>query len=174
VVGPVTIRPLQGGDEGAALEAHAEMLRDDVGFLHGWHPALGWDTYLRWLALGSAGLDQGDGIVPSTFLVAEADGQLVGRCDLRWWLTESLYDFDGHIGYAVRTAWRGRGVATAMLAHCVELARTTLDTPAVLVTCDRGNASSAAVIRRCGGVFDDERWDPRRQVHKQRYWIELR
>ncbi len=171
---PVTIRELRPGDEQAALGAHAEMLRGGVGFLHGWHPALGWDTYLRWLALGRDGLDQGDGIVPSVFLVATVGGNLVGRCDLRWWLNESLYDFDGHIGYAVRAPWRGRGVATAMLSHCVELARATMDIPAVLVTCDRGNLASAAVIRRCGGVFDDERWDPRHAVHKQRYWIELR
>ena len=44
----------------------------------------------------------------------------------------------------------------------------------VLVTCDDGNAASAAVIEHAGGVLEDIRPGPDDGEATRRYWIALR
>ena len=88
--------------------------------------------------------------VPGTFLVAEVDGQLVGRVSIRHELNAHLRREGGHIGYGVRPGFRGRGHATRMLALGLQrLAELGFDE--VLVTCDHDNVGSIRVIERCGG-----------------------
>jgi predicted acetyltransferase len=49
--------------------------------------------------------------VSSTFLLAEVDGDIVGRVSIRHELNAYLPSVGGHIGYAVRPAYRRRGYA---------------------------------------------------------------
>jgi predicted acetyltransferase len=42
----------------------------------------------------------------------------------------------------------------------------------VLITCDEGNAASAAVIERCGGVLEDIVPGENGAPAKRRYWVE--
>lgn len=91
------------------------------------------------------------GVVPATFLVAEVAGQIVGRT-------------------SIRAKHRRREDATAILPHSLISARA-VGIDRVLVTCDEGNVGSAAVIERCGGVFESL-VDADPAPAKRRYWID--
>ncbi|MFP4054245.1 MAG: GNAT family N-acetyltransferase [Phycisphaerae bacterium] len=100
--------------------------------------------------------------------------EIVGTIDLRHSLTPFLESEGGSIGYAVHPDSRNRGYATEMLREVLQRARRR-GTRRVLVTCDQQNAASAAVIRKCGGVLENEVPSvlEGREV-TQRYRIDLR
>ena len=115
-------------------------------------------------------MDLPSGHVPSTFLVADVGGQIVGRSSIRHELNEFLAREGGHIGYGVLADHRRRGYATEILRMSLVIARS-LGVDRVLVTCDDDNVGSVTVIERCGGVFDSlvecDDGPP-----KRRYWID--
>ena len=143
------LRPLNVDDKDEAVRAHHEMAPDGFDFLldsMGSYDETGpWEAYLERLA----GLESGEDVpvswVPSTFLVAEVEGQIVGRVSIRHQLNEFLERRGGHIGYGVRPAFRGRGHASEILKRALAIARD-LGMNRVLVTCDDANVASARVI----------------------------
>jgi len=112
------------------------------------------------------------GYVSATFLVAEIDGQIVGRVSIRHALNEYLERRGGHIGYGVRPDFRGRGYASAILLRALGFIGT-LGIEKVLVTCDDANAASARVIEKCGGTLENiiEQDDGEKL---RRYWIDIK
>jgi len=111
--------------------------------------------------------------VPATFLVAEVDGQVIGRVSIRHHLNPYLADVAGHIGVGVRPGFRRRGYATAILRQSLSVAAAT-GLARVLVTCDADNVGSAKVIEQCDGVLGNvvpgrDGSEPRR-----RYWVEVK
>jgi predicted acetyltransferase len=102
--------------------------------------------------------------VASTELWMAEDGEYVGRISLRHELNEALYEWGGHIGYAVRPTARRRGFATVALREMLGLCRTRGLDP-VLVTCDADNEPSRRTIEGAGGEYEDTR------EGKLRYWI---
>ena len=107
--------------------------------------------------------------VPSTFLVAEVDGTIVGRASIRHALSPALERDGGHIGYGVLPAYRRRGHATAILQQSLVVVRS-LGVGDVLLTCDDRNVGSAAVIERCGGELDSV-IELAAGTRNRRYWI---
>ncbi|WP_240644019.1 GNAT family N-acetyltransferase [Antribacter gilvus] len=161
--GGLVLRELTLADEDAARTAHAE--------LDGW-PFLFLDDDETWaehvadLARERRGAELPR--VPHAFLVAEADGELVGRLSVRFALTERLAVVGGHVGYGVRPAFRGRGHGTALLrAGLAVLAA--LRVERALVTCDDDNVASARVIERCGGELESV--VTHEGARKRRYWV---
>jgi predicted acetyltransferase len=164
------LRPLRDDDEAQALAAQAELEADDnFVFLLGWDPNEPWASYVSQHEHHRRGLAVPEGWVPSTFLIAEVAGNLVGRVSIRHELNEFLTDVGGHIGYAVRPLYRGRGLATEILRQALVIARAE-GVNEVLVTCDEGNIASARVIEKLGGRLEDVRIDER-GVPKRRYRI---
>jgi predicted acetyltransferase len=108
--------------------------------------------------------------VPSTFLLAEDDGEVVGRTSVRHRLNAWLALEGGHIGYGVLAAHRRRGYATEMLRQSLAVARAH-GVDRVLLTCDDDNVGSAAVIERCGGLRDAELPLAPGPPPKRRYWF---
>jgi predicted acetyltransferase len=101
--------------------------------------------------------------------IVEQDTYL-GAISLRHRLNDFLLRAGGHIGYGVRPAARGRGVATwalgAALRHAYQRG-----IQQVLVTCDDTNVPSARTIERNGGVL--ETVCDTELGRTRRYWITL-
>lgn len=152
---PLLLRPLRLEDEEEAVRAHEEMAADGFGFLLMRDQAGSWEQYVAWLEEVRHGRSLRGRMVGSTFLVAELDGALVGRASVRHELNEWLATWGGHVGYGVRPAYRRRGVATAILRHCLDLCAE-LGIEEALVTTDVDNHASQAVVHRCGGFPDPE------------------
>jgi predicted acetyltransferase len=163
------MRPLRIGDEHEARAAHQELLRDEFTFLLGWEPQLPWADYVTQMENHRRGIDLPARLVASTFLLAEADGALIGRVSVRHELNDFLLNEGGHIGYAVRPAHRRHGYAQEILRQALIVARAE-GVQDVLVTCDEDNLASVSVIERAGGVMEDVRIDED-GLPKLRYWI---
>ena len=168
----VVLRPLTETDEEQARQAHEELAREDFEFLLNLEPDEPWPSYVERVNRLAEGVGVREGWVPATFLVAEADGQLVGRVSIRHELNQYLMEEGGHVGYAVRPAFRRRGYATAMLRGAVAVARG-VGVERLLVTCDADNVASATVIERCGGLLEGIAPARDWSAPKRRYWIEI-
>ncbi|MGB3827464.1 MAG: GNAT family N-acetyltransferase [Ornithinimicrobium sp.] len=172
------LRPARMADEAAMRAGHAEL--SDVGFAYLFHPELSWGEQLDIFEREARGAHLPPGQVPGDYLVAEVAevgpagaAGVVGRVSIRHSLTPVLFEIGGHVGYAVRPAFRGRGYATAMLRLSV-LRLAELGVDEVLVTCDEDNTASRRTIERCGGVLEDIRHVAEGVPGKRRYWIDSR
>jgi predicted acetyltransferase len=162
------LRPLEAADEEAARRAHAELEPEGFRFLFGHVAGEPFAAYIERLRRWSRGLDLPANVVPAALLAAVVGEDLVGRVSVRFRSDAEVLTRVGHVGYAVRPAFRRRGHAGEMLRQAVVLARS-LGVEPVLVTCDDDNPASAAVILRGGGVEDAAFAD--RRGRKRRFWI---
>jgi len=167
----LALRPLSISDEGEVRLAQLELMTDGFNFLHGLGEEEPWPSYLDRLERIRTGAEVIEDWAPETFLVAEVAGQLVGRASVRHRLTPFLARWGGHIGYAVRPAFRRRGYATEILRQALLVARE-VGVQRVLVTCDDTNVGSARVIERCGGVLQNVVAAQHGTTPKRRYWFE--
>ena len=168
VADELRLRPMRLGDETEVLAAHAAL--DDYDFLLGRDDPARWAEYVEHRQQWALGRDLPPGWVPTTFLIAVAEGAIVGRSSIRHELNEFLATVGGHIGYAVLPRHRRRGYATEILRQSLVVARS-LGIDRVLVTCDQGNRASARVIEKCGGRFEGLAGDESSGPLKRRYWI---
>ena len=111
-------------------------------------------------------------IVPETELWGFVDGEFAGRLSIRHELTDNLREVGGNIGYDTVPRFRGRGVATRMLAAARPVARA-IGLEKALLTCTEDNAASARVIEKNGGVLTDRRAIMGGRLLKRYYWIDL-
>lgn len=167
----LVLRPPVMADEAQLRAAHEELRPDGFAFL--FDPQLPWGEQLDDLDREARGIALAPGRVPSDYLVGQVGPDIVGRVSIRHELTPMLLEVGGHIGYAVRPAFRRRGHATRMLELSVQR-MAALGVDRVLVTCDEDNAGSARVIERCGGVLEDIRSVAEGVPGKRRYWIDAR
>lgn len=167
---PVLLRPLAVSDEQQALQAQTELARDDFEFLFDLSDGESWPQYLVRVENVRLGVDVPETQVPATFLVAEMDGQIVGRVSIRHQLNDYLREWGGHIGYGVRPGFRRRGYATSIMGQSLAVAAS-VGLERVLVTCDDDNTGSATVIERCGGVLEDVVPGRDGLAPKRRYWV---
>lgn len=166
----LTLRRLAIEDEQQVLAAVEEFEADDGHWSYRYRPDLPWSDYVELVHGWEDGIDLPDGFVEHAELVAVVDGVIVGRTSVRFVLNEFLRTIGGHIGYAVRPAFRRQGHATEILRQSLDIAHDHGISP-VLVTCDVDNIGSRRVIEANGGVlegiFDAEPGLPQ----KRRYWI---
>lgn len=108
--------------------------------------------WVRRLRASAEGRDLPAGRVPATTYWMMRGERIVGCGNLRHRLTPALEALGGHVGFAVRPSERRRGHAKALLRFLLARAHE-LGVGDVVLTCDRDNAASAAVIRACGGVL---------------------
>lgn len=164
------LRTLGVADEKQARQAQRELGQDAFDFLLDLKRGEPWPAYLARLERLRLGVEVPKGWVPATFLVAEVDGQVVGRASIRHHLNPYLSEVGGHIGIGVRPGFRRRGYATAILRQSLADAAST-GLARVLVICDAPNLGSIKVIEGCGGVLEDVA-PAHRSAHQRRYWVE--
>jgi len=163
------LRPMTVSDEKQAKQAHQELAADDFEFFF-LRQGEQWVAYLERVERERLGVDLREGWVPATFLVAEVEGQVVGRVSIRHDLTAHLARVGGHIGYGVRPAFRRRGYATDILRQSLAVAAS-IGLDRVLVTCDSDNLGSARVIETCGGLLENVLPGSDGSVGTRRYWV---
>lgn len=147
------LRPYRKGDASAAIAAHEEVLADDFHFLLGWNATMSWSDFLRVLDEQRRGVNLLEHQVRAAQLVADVDGEFVGRVSIRFELNDFLATTGGHIGYAVVPAHRKKGYATEILRQALVVIRAE-SVDRVLVTCSDANVGSRRVIENCGGSFE--------------------
>ena len=159
------LRPPQYRDEVTLRRIHEQLRRDDFTFL----PMEGtWDEFLERVDREASGIELPPGRVRAEFLVAEVNGVPIGRVSIRHQLNDYLLTFGGHVGYAVAPEHRRRGYATEILRQSIARLRT-IGVEQILVTCDKNNSASRAVIETCGGQL--ERISTTEGRSTCRYWI---
>jgi predicted acetyltransferase len=163
------LRPLRVDDEAAVLRAQRLMAADDFVFALSYEDGMPFADYVARMHRRARGDDLPERWVPSSFLLADVDGEIVGRSSIRHRLNDFLAHEGGHIGYGVLPEHRRRGYATEILRQSLQVAAEH-GVDRALVTCDDDNVGSATVIERCGGVFDSHIVGEN-GVRMRRYWI---
>ena len=168
--GALRLRPLRLEDEAVFRAAHEAMAEEGFAFGLGFEPDEPFQGYVARLAGYRCGIDLPERWVPSTFLVAEVGGEVVGRSSIRHELNDFLAHEGGNIGYGVRPEHRLRGYASEILRQSLIIARS-LGIGRALLTCDETNTGSVRVIEGCGGVLEST-VDGEKGDRVRRYWID--
>lgn len=168
---PLRLRPPRLEEEQTFRAIHDEMAEEGWVWCFGLQAQTDWREYLQRLDDQRHGLNLPDNWVPTTFLVADVDGDIVGRTSIRHELNDFLAREGGHIGYAVVAQHRRRGYATEILRQSLVIARS-FGNDRILVTCDETNVGSIKAIERCGGVYGSTIEPAAGGTPKRRYWID--
>jgi predicted acetyltransferase len=168
-MGILTLRLPQLDDEEAVRGAHAQLAQEDFAFALGLQADMSWGQYLEWLEQKRLGTALDDGDVAMTLLLAEVDGNVVGRTSIRHRLNDHYRYGFGHVGYAVLPEFRGRGYAAQILDSSLVLA-SELGIDSALLVCHEQNLASVTVIEHRGGRFESSRVLD--GVTVRRYWID--
>ncbi len=165
------LRNLGYDDEDAFVAAQAAMAEEGFPFGFGHADGMPWPAYVDGLQAQREVRGLPPRFVAGTFLVAEVDGEIVGRTSIRHELNDFLAHEGGHIGYCVLPEHRRHGYATEILRQSLVRAAA-LGIDRALVTCDDENVGSATVIERSGGTYDSLVTDTESGKPKRRYWID--
>ncbi|MCA9693956.1 MAG: GNAT family N-acetyltransferase [Myxococcales bacterium] len=111
-------------------------------------------------------------------IVTVADGERVGRVDLRLGYTTDVVRYGGHIGYGVDERHRGHGYAARACLLCRPHARAH-GMDVLWITCNPDNWASRKTCERIGAALveivalpEDNDQYQRGETHKCRYrWI---
>jgi len=172
--GPFFIVAPEARDKAKAMGLRDEFLSVGETWIHGGSGLsdVGPDGYEDWVGDVARFREEApEGRVEASTYLAAQGGRPVGTVQVRHRLNDALLCSGGHVGFAVRPSERRKGYATKTLTLALAKCRA-MGIGSALVTCDKDNAGSAATIRRCGGVLEDERIGAGGKA-TQRYWVRV-
>ena len=167
------LRPLNTNDEKAFFEGFKLFSDMNDWYSFVWKEGMSYEDHLKILDDQFHERNLAPHLVPASMLYAFLDGVIVGRASIRHRLNESLRLTGGHIGYAVATSYRRRGIATEILRQSLQHCREVLRMGKVLVTCDDDNIGSFKTIEKNNGILENCILPEGSNVAKRRYWIKL-
>ena len=113
------------------------------------------------------------GLVPQTiYWLLDESGTAVGMVRVRHCLNDWLLLHGGHIGFFIRTAYRGRGYGKLALRLALGELRK-LGEKRALLTVNENNTRSIRTIRACGGVLENVVADSDGKTKTLRFWVAL-
>lgn len=105
-------------------------------------------------------------------LIREKDNKIVGTINVRWNLSESMKQFGGNIGYAIRPTERRKGYNKINLyLGLIEAQKLGLDK--VMLDCDVNNIGSSKTMKALGGKIERTEVDPYDGLLTSIYWINV-
>lgn len=113
-----------------------------------------------------------EGYVPYTNYWLVDNGEFIGSVSIRHRLNEHLMQIGGHIGYDIRPSKRQQGYGTKILELALQKAKG-LGIERALVTCDAKNIPSRKIIKKNGGILENQVPNPETGMNKLRYWIDI-
>ena len=116
------------------------------------------------------GINLAPRFVPGSIFLYILDSVIIGTISIRHCLNDSLEKVGGHIGYSIHPAYRMQGHATKMLQEALAFCQQWEIWP-VLITCDKDNIGSKKTILKCGGILENEWYNPETKNTILRYWI---
>ena len=117
----LSLRPVRPTDEQVVRDAHEQLRTDNFEFALGLDNDMAWVDYIE--LLDRRLNEPPEPWVPSTFLLAVVDDNIVGRTSIRHGLNDYLHAVGGHIGFGVLPSYRRRGYATEILRQSIVIAR---------------------------------------------------
>lgn len=106
----------------------------------------------------------------TTFILIDENQEIYGSINLRYFLNEDLFKYNGHIGYGIKPDKRRQGYGKLMLSKVLEIAKEH-HMNQVLITCNDENIASYKTIEACGGVLENKVY--KTDGYIRRYWIDL-
>lgn len=106
----------------------------------------------------SKGIDLPNGYVPETFYFLWAENDIIGLFKLRHYLTASLRNGAGHIGYGISKQHRGKGYATRGLGLVIQKAKDLINEDELYLSVHMNNPNSLKVQLNNGAYihYSDE------------------
>lgn len=93
----------------------------------------------------SKGIGLPNGYVPQTLYFLWDDNNIVGLFKIRHWLTDSLRNGAGHIGYGIHKNYRGKGYATKGLTLAIAKAKDIIKEDEIYLSVHIDNPASLKV-----------------------------
>ena len=93
----------------------------------------------------SKGIDLPNGYVPQTYYFLWNDDNIIGLFKIRHYLTETLRNGGGHIGYGIHKDYRGKGYASKGLALAIEKAKDIIKEDEIYLSVHIDNPASLKV-----------------------------
>ena len=112
------------------------------------------------------------GYVRENFYLCYNGDKMIGVFSLKFELTPYLYNYGGHIGYAVIPSMRNNGLATQILKQGLDIADK-FGFDKILAVCNEDSIASEKVIIKNGGVFENKLFDEEENVFVKRYWVKI-
>lgn len=149
------LRKLTVYDDKDIYEMLQEIPKEENGFINSINGRT-FEEYQQWLFRSDAlskGVGLEDWMVPQTTYWLFIDGKPIGFGKVRHYLTNSLMEEGGHIGYAIRPSERNKGYGTILLKLLVEEAKK-IGIDKILITVSNDNPYSIKVALNNNGIIE--------------------
>jgi len=142
----IRLRALALSDADALFEAARESIAEIHPWMEWCHPGYKREESAGWLEFQATARDQG---TEFTYAIVDGNDRFLGTCSLNQ--INRAHNF-ANLGYWLRTAATGRGIAVAAVRRLQEIAFRENGLTRVEIVCAIGNVRSQRVAERSGAL----------------------